>query len=194
MGANSNSRLRPHAIDGVWLSPLKSHPDSRGNFTELFRPEWQDGFHALQWNVVRSVGHVMRGMHVHVRHADYVVVLEGSAMIGLRDLRKGGATENVADVVHVKGGTDMTGIWIPPGVLHGFYFADPATHIYQMTEYWAPHEEMGCAWTDPALGLDWDVPPDPRLSDRDQTLGSLDELLTQMEPFQAVIRDSAKSA
>jgi dTDP-4-dehydrorhamnose 3,5-epimerase len=189
---HADKKVRPHLIGDVWLAPLKSHPDSRGSFTELFRPEWQDGFHSLQWNVVRSVGHIMRGMHVHVRHADYVVVLEGTALIGLRDLRKGSPAENVADVVAVQGGTNMTGIWIPPGVLHGFYFPDVATHIYQMTKYWTPHEEMGCAWHDPAMELDWQIPADPALSDRDQTLGTLDELLAQMEPFQHTFLADAK--
>lgn len=188
MATVRENKVQPHAIEGVFLAPLKSHTDTRGNFTELFRPEWRDGFESLQWNVVRSVGHVMRGMHVHVRHADYVVLLEGEALIGLRDLRKGSPSENVADVVRVRGGTDMTGIWIPPGVLHGFYFPHVATHIYQMTKYWTPHEEMGCRWTDPAMQLRWDIPSKPALSDRDQTLGSLDELLVEMEPFQASFR------
>ena len=54
---------------GVALRPLRMHRDERGVLTEIFRESWA-GLAAVQWNAVRSAAGVLRGVHVHVRHAD----------------------------------------------------------------------------------------------------------------------------
>jgi len=67
---------------------------------------------------------------------------------------------------------------IPTRVAHGFFFPEPVSFIYGMTQYWDPvNDEFGCRWDDPALGIPW--PPEcasARLSARDATAGPLDEL------------------
>src|SRR3990170_6547130 len=72
---------------GVRLLPLEMNRDDRGVFTEVFRRSWDIGMEPVQWNFVTSQAGVLRGVHVHVRHVDYLIVLEGRASIGLRDLR-----------------------------------------------------------------------------------------------------------
>jgi dTDP-4-dehydrorhamnose 3,5-epimerase len=86
---------RPHALaspTGVAVTPLDMHRDARGVFTEVFRASWGVGFSPVQWNVVQSAQGVLRGVHVHPVHEDYLVLLLGHATLGLRDLRPGSPT------------------------------------------------------------------------------------------------------
>src|SRR4051812_14024847 len=75
--------------DGVALRPLDMNRDSRGSFTEVFREEWDTGISPVQWNIVSSEAGTLRGVHVHIRHDDYLTTLRGRASVGLRDLRRG---------------------------------------------------------------------------------------------------------
>jgi len=156
--------------DGVVIRPLETHRDDRGVFTELFRQSWVGTRH-LQWNAVSSRANVLRGVHVHLRHHDYLVLLRGRARIGLCDLRPESPTHRLACAVELSD-SPLSAIQIPPGVAHGFYFYEPSLHVYAVTEYWSPDDELGCHFADPALGLKW---PDPRplLSPRDAALGPL---------------------
>ena len=170
--------------DGTLLRPLIAHADERGVFTELYRLEWETGVNPIQWNAVRSEAGVLRGVHVHVRHRDYLTLPYGRAVIGLRDLRRGSATEGLSVLVELSG-DEPASLVIPCGVAHGFYFHEPSLHVYAVTEYWNPDDELGCHWADPELELSW---PDqsPRVSDRDATSQSLRALLDELEPWQPI--------
>ena len=63
---------------------------------------------------------------------------------------------------------------------HGFYSVTDLTLIYVVDSYYDGADELGVAWDDPALGLDWAIPAgtEPILSERDATnppLAQLDE-------------------
>jgi dTDP-4-dehydrorhamnose 3,5-epimerase len=164
---------------------LDTHGDERGAFTELYREEWPTGVRPVQWNAVRSAPGVLRGVHVHVVHADYLTVVEGHATVGLRDLRRATPTPGLATTVELRADA-MAAIVIPPGVAHGFWFHEPSLHVYAVTEYWDLRDELGCHWADPALGLDWD-PQAPALSSRDAGAGTLAALERALEPHQDAI-------
>lgn len=156
---------------GVGLRPLTSHGDVRGSFTEIFRESWRVGVAPVQWNFVESRPNVLRGLHFHLRHADYLVVLAGRASIGLCDLRPDSPTAGRAALVEMRGDS-LTALTLPPGVGHGFYFHEPSLHAYAVSHYWDESDELGCRWDDPALGIPW--PADsPLLSPRDAALPSL---------------------
>ena len=53
------------------------------------------------------------------------------------------------------------------GVAHGFYAITDATITYLVDNYYNPADELGVAWDDPALGIDWPCDA-PILSDRDR--------------------------
>lgn len=168
----------PH---GVALHPFTVHADERGTLSEIFRDEWPTGVRPLQWNFVRSAPGVLRGVHLHVHHTDYLIVLEGCATIGLVDLRPGSPTERLATTVDLVG-SEPRAIVIPPGVAHGFYFDVPSLHLYAVDHYWSPADELGCRYDDPGLGLRW--PATPKLvSERDRALPPLDDLLRQVPRF-----------
>jgi dTDP-4-dehydrorhamnose 3,5-epimerase len=179
--------IQAHAIGGVRLYSLIPNEDARGSFTECCREQWLDGPRSVQLNLVRSVPGTLRGIHVHVRHSDYLTVVDGVMQVCLGDLRAASPSFGCWDVVRFAAG-EPRAVYIPPGVAHGFYFPVATTHLYGMSEYWCPEEEMGCHWADPALDLAWSVPDDPIVSARDARLGSLDALLRQMEPYQSLFR------
>jgi dTDP-4-dehydrorhamnose 3,5-epimerase len=170
---------------GVALHPLQTHGDDRGTFTELYREEWPTGVRPVQWNVVRSEPGVLRGVHVHVVHADYLTIVEGHASVALRDLRRDSPTAGRTAVVELRADA-MAAIVIPVGVAHGFHFHEPSMHVYAVTAYWNTADELGCHWADPELALPW-APEEPHLSPRDDAAGSLADLLRELEPHQAAI-------
>jgi dTDP-4-dehydrorhamnose 3,5-epimerase len=165
----------PQLPDGVIIRPLETHIDRRGSFAEIFRAEWETGIEPVQWNAVESAPGTLRGVHVHRVHDDYLLLLHGRAEIGLRDLRPDSPTAGLAVLVELSG-RDRRALVIPHGVAHGFYFSEPSLHVYSVTEYWNPHDELGCRWDDPDLGISWGA-RDPLLSDRDAGLGTLSGLL-----------------
>jgi dTDP-4-dehydrorhamnose 3,5-epimerase len=169
---------------GTTVYPLRPHVDDRGSFTELYRVEWKTGVAPIQWNAVRSEAGVLRGVHVHLRHDDYVTVPIGHAFVGLRDLRRGSPTEGLSALVEL--GEERPGaLVIPHGVAHGFYFDRPSLHVYAVTEYWDLSDELGCLWDDPELEIPWPV-DSARVSERDWAAQPLRALLDELEPSQPI--------
>lgn len=169
---------------GVRIRPLTMHRDFRGAFTEVFRDEWDAGMRPVQWNAVRSDPRVLRGVHVHLRHWDYLSLASGKASIGLRDLRSGSPTEGQALCIELSG-DEMAALTIPPGVAHGFLFHTAALHFYAVSEYFDPTDELGCHWADPELGIPWPV-TDVILSPRDADAPPLRVLLDRLAPSQPI--------
>jgi len=160
---------------GVILKYLKSFPDERGIFTELYRESWIKDTEYIQWNVVNSKARVFRGVHLHIKHFDYLSIMKGRAIFGLHDMRRNSPTYQLSAMVELNESKPGTLI-IPPGVAHGFYFFEASTHIYAVSEYWNTDDELGCHFLDEHLKLDW---PDkkPILSLHDKNLSTYEQLL-----------------
>ena len=62
---------------------------------------------------------------------------------------------------------DHRGVFIPPGVAHGFASLTDMTITYLVDGYYNPADELGVAWDDPEIDADWGV-SNPILSGRDQ--------------------------
>jgi dTDP-4-dehydrorhamnose 3,5-epimerase len=155
---------------GVMLSPLVPHTDDRGSLVELWRTSW-GMLNAAQWNASRSQAGVLRGVHVHPRHADYLVVISGRMVVGLRDLRDGARTTALVEL----DGTHPEALVITPGVAHGFWFPEPSWHCYAVDHEFDPADELGCRFDDPDLGIPWPS-DDVTLSERDRKLPPLAKL------------------
>jgi dTDP-4-dehydrorhamnose 3,5-epimerase len=164
------------ALDGVDLWRLEGHADERGSFTEMYRGEWSAGIEPVQWNVVRSAAGALRGVHVHVRHTDYLVFVAGRMRVRLKDLRVESSSAGQSLVLDFDGPSPGA-LLVPPGVAHGFYFLAESVHVYAVSAYWNPDEEMGCHYADPDLGVDWGLVGPPLLSPRDAALPPLNDLL-----------------
>jgi dTDP-4-dehydrorhamnose 3,5-epimerase len=160
---------------GVRVRVLEPKRDERGELTELFRDEWGTATRPVQWNAISSAAGVLRGVHVHPRHDDYLILLRGWASIGLRDLRPGSPTSGATATVEQRGDAPVA-LEIPHGVAHGFYFHKSSLHVYSVSENWDVDDELACRWDDPGLGLDWGIEA-PLLSERDALAGSLAEMV-----------------
>jgi dTDP-4-dehydrorhamnose 3,5-epimerase len=160
--------------EGVSLTPLTAHSDSRGDLTELFRQEWQIGQPPVQWNLINSEPHVLRGVHVHPIHEDYVILLSGRVLLGLCDIREDSPTWGARTFIELTG-QQLQGVFIPNGVAHGFYFSERSTLLHSVSHYWNIQDELGCRWNDPVLNLPWPI-RNPLLSERDITAGSFEQM------------------
>lgn len=178
MSVETSSPVAGSLPHDLRLSPLAPHRDDRGSFLELFREEWETGVHPVQWNAVDSERGVLRGVHVHPRHDDYLIVVRGSATVGLRDLRDDSPTAGAAACVELSA-EEPAAISIPHGVAHGFYFTRPSTHIYAVSSYWNMADELGCRWDDPGLEIPW-AQREAQISPRDAGLPTLEILLDEL--------------
>jgi dTDP-4-dehydrorhamnose 3,5-epimerase len=164
---------------GVEIHAIRDHEDERGSFRELYRDSWSAQSSSVQWNMVRSRANVLRGVHAHVRHVDYLTMAVGEMILGLHDPRRGSPTCGRSVLLRLEA-CDPHLVVIPPGVCHGFYFPDEGTHIYGVSHAWDGTDEFGCAWDETALGLAWPCEA-PILSPRDRTAGSYAVLLQTLQ-------------
>jgi dTDP-4-dehydrorhamnose 3,5-epimerase len=168
---------RTVGIDGAGLVDLVAHPDDRGAMTELYRREWfPDGPEMVQANHSESRAGVLRGLHFHRRQTDYWVLLEGSAFVGLFDLRAGSPTEGASALLGLDASGALQGLLIPPGVAHGFFAETPIRLEYLVDLAFDGSDENGLAWDDAGTGILWPA-ADPVLSERDRSNPSLAEVL-----------------
>lgn len=165
--------------EGVLLTRLVRHCDRRGVFLEAFRASWGTDIEPVQWNAVHSCENVLRGVHVHRSHADYLTVLSGNLLLGLRDIRADSPTNGNAAMLEISAVQPLA-VTIPPGVAHGFYFPEPSIHLYAVSHYWDPADELGCRFDDDGLGLDWPS-KSPLLSVRDAEAPGLALMMAEYE-------------
>ncbi|HYV60444.1 MAG TPA: dTDP-4-dehydrorhamnose 3,5-epimerase family protein, partial [Acidimicrobiia bacterium] len=76
---------------------------------------------------------------------------------------------------------DHRGVFIPPGVAHGFASLTDMTITYLVDCYYNPADELGVAWDDPDIGAGWGI-ADPILSKRDQSNPLRKEIEPQWRP------------
>ena len=160
-------------IAGVHLVDPQVFGDERGYFVETYRREWiPSGREMIQANRGDRVAGCLVGLHYHLHQADYWYVPFGLARIVLHDLRAGSPTDAATLALDLGGadraGHDHRGVFIPPGVAHGFASLTDMTITYLVDGYYNPADELGVLWNDPAVTADWGV-ADPILSKRDQT-------------------------
>jgi dTDP-4-dehydrorhamnose 3,5-epimerase len=159
---------------GVTLMALTTHPDNRGELTEIFRNEWHGSPLPVQWMISRTEPNVLRGVHVHARHWDYYCVVAGEITVGLHDLRSPVPAARRSAMLRLTG-TQLQMLAIPPGVAHGFYSPGDSLHVIGTSSYYDPADHRGCRWDSSELGLDWPCNA-PVLSATDRDAGSYAEL------------------
>ncbi len=160
------------AIPGVVIVTPEVHRDPRGLFIETYRRSWfPDGREMVQANRADRKGGSAVGLHFHRHQADYWYVPSGRARIVLHDLRVADAAQAGTITLDLgardDGDHDHRGVYIPPGVAHGFAALTDMTIAYLVDGYYDPADELGVAWNDPMIGADWGV-ESPVLSERDQ--------------------------
>jgi dTDP-4-dehydrorhamnose 3,5-epimerase len=154
-------------IEGVYLVRFQKFGDPRGYFYESFRRTWIPGIRdMIQGNCSYSNAGVLRGMHYHLKQADFWSVPVGRVRAALYDFRPSSRTKGASQVVEM-GRDSPLGLYIPKGVAHGFCALEDSFMTYLVDEYYDGADELGIRWDDPALGIEWGLQQAPTLSERD---------------------------
>ena len=174
------------SLPGVLILEPRCFRDDRGYFFETFNlaravelglpAEWkQDNFSLSKANVIR-------GIHYQIDDAQgkLVRVVAGRALDVVVDLRRSSPTFGKHLTVELSSDNTRM-VWIPAGFGHGFAaLSETVALSYKVTNYYSPTAERTILWSDPALGIDWNV------SAQDAILSAKDEggvLFAQAEVF-----------
>ncbi len=173
-------------IVGVHIVDPDVHGDERGYFVETYRRSWFPlGREMVQGNRGDRRAGALVGLHYHLHQADYWYVPEGRARVVLHDLRVGSPTDGATLSLDLGRAADGThrhrGVFIPPGVAHGFAALTDMTITYLVDGYYNPADELGVKWDDPLIGADWGI-TDPVVSKRDQDNPGRDDIEPQWRP------------
>ena len=169
-------------IVGVKFVRFAVFGDDRGRFMETFRKEWfpERSWDLFQMNRSESTAGVLRGLHYHHKQVDYWNVVKGDIRVGLADIRPSSPTYGASQTLDI-GDVNLTGVFIPVGVAHGFLTLTDATLTYVVDNYYDGADELGVAWNDPELAVDWRA-ENPVLSGRDQQNPLLKDITPENMP------------
>jgi dTDP-4-dehydrorhamnose 3,5-epimerase len=106
-------------------------------------------------------------------------MVQGGMELALVDVRRDSPDFKMARVLRLHSERPR-GVIIPPGVAHGFYFAEAAVLVYGVSNYWDKEDELGCQWNDAQLEIPWQA-GEPSLSERDEQAGSFEEMIREYE-------------
>ena len=170
------------AVAGVILIEPDVHRDARGFFLETFHAGKYGGAgiptQFVQDNHSASAVNTLRGLHMQLRRPQGKLVraVEGEIWDVAVDLRHDSPTFGrwAAERLSAE---NFRQLYIPPGCAHGFcVLSENAEVEYKCTELYSPADEVGIAWNDPTLAINWPV-RQPLLSTRDQSHPTLEQLL-----------------
>lgn len=175
----------PTRLDGLVLVQPRVFADERGYFLETYsRQRYIDsGVDAdfVQDNHSRSVRGAVRGLHFQMPpgQAKLVSCSRGRVFDVAVDVRRRSPTFGeweafeLDDVLHRE-------LFVPVGFAHGLMaLTDDADLAYKVSGYYDPQSEIGIAWDDPDIGIDWPQ-IDAVVSDRDRANPRLAEIVDRL--------------
>ena len=174
------------AIPAVKIVTPKKFGDHRGFFSETWsRKAFTDAGLDLDFvqdnqSLSAPVG-TLRGLHFQsppFAQDKLVRVTRGRILDVAVDIRTSSPTFGQHVAVELSA-ENWRQLLVPIGFAHGFVTLEPDTEvIYKVTAPYAPQNDHGLAFDDPALGIDWRLPlSDLTLSDKDRKHPRLAEML-----------------
>lgn len=178
-------RVESTALPEVRLISAPRHADPRGFFSEVwnrrsFREAGLD-LEFVQMNHSRSAkAGTLRGLHFQSPpHAQdkLVQAIRGRVLDVVVDIRASSPNfgRHVAVELSADNGLQLLA---PAGFAHGFCtLEDDCDVLYQVTAHYAREHDLGLAFDDPDLGIDWPFPAEAMtLSDKDRNHPRLRDL------------------
>lgn len=160
-------RFLPTPIAGAWLVEPEARADARGSFARIWcREEFAAaGLRAdfVQSNASFSVQKgTLRGLHYQTApHGEIKLVscVRGRVFDVLVDLRHDSPTYRRWF------GAELTPesrrmLYVPEECAHGYLTLEDNSEVtYPVTMAYHPESERGVRWNDPAIGIEWPIPP-----------------------------------
>jgi len=151
--------------------------DDRGYFYEKFNEKVFEEFtgmngHFVQDNISKSSYGVLRGLHLQKGdhgQAKLVSCLEGRVLDVAVDLRRDSPTFGKWFSIELTPENKLQ-LYVPRGFGHGFsVLSEKAIFSYKCDNFYHRESEGSVLWSDPDLGVDWQLPAeDVILSDKDK--------------------------
>ena len=155
--------------------------DDRGLFTRTFDADIFDDYLGqpgtsasfVQDSQSRSAKGVIRGMHGRSGRGEAKLVrcANGAVHDVLVDIRRDSPTFGKQQAFLLDD-NDFRHLYVPPGFLHGFQALTATADVcYRIDRPHDPSEDLGVAYNDPDLAIDWPLPVS-MISSRDASAGS----------------------
>lgn len=160
-------------IDGPLIIEPAVHGDERGFFMETYsRKRYADAglpLDFVQDNLSLSAKGILRGLHLQHPNGQGKLcgVVQGEVFDVAVDVRVGSPSFGRWVGATLSAGNKRQ-LYIPPGFAHGFcVLSGQAMFSYKCTDFYSASSEIGVAWDDPDIGIDWPL-ESPILSAKDQ--------------------------
>lgn len=144
-------------IEGVSVTELSTHSDSRGFFREIIRVSdecFQEGF--AQWSHSLMYTGVVKAWHIHQKQVDWWYVVSGVLKVALYDTRRDSPSSGALVELFLGDGHPAVVLRIPPRVAHGCRcLAGPCHLLYITSRTYDPEDEGRIPHDDPEIGYDW---------------------------------------
>lgn len=174
-------------LPGVIVVKPEVFRDHRGFLMESFHSERYSsgGIERVfvQDNHSHSVKHTLRGLHYQLKNpqAKLIYVVKGEIFDVALDIRKGSPTFGKWTGL-VLSDQNRHQLFVPEGFAHGLcVLSETADVIYKCSDLYAPGDEFGILWSDPEIGIDWNV-KQPLLSEKDSKCLKLSEVPEDLLP------------
>lgn len=162
-------------IEGLLIIEPRVFTDQRGYFIETYNEKrYRDAGITAQFvqdNQSCSTFGVVRGLHFQrppYAQAKLVCCTRGRVLDVAVDLRKDSPTYGQWFSVELNEENHRQ-FFIPKGFAHGFsVLSETAIFTYKCDDFYHPEADGGILLSDPALGIDWQIPEEMRIiSDKD---------------------------
>ena len=174
-------KVHPTSLPGVLLIEPTVHRDDRGFFLETYHREKYRagglGASFVQDNHSRSRRGTLRGLHAQGRRPQGKLVrcIEGEIFDVAVDMRRGSPTFGRWTGATLSA-ENFHQLYVPGDFLHGFCVTSDIAQVeYKCTDVYDPEGEIGVAWNDPDIGIDWPI-AEPLLSAKDAAAPRLKEI------------------
>jgi len=168
-------------LSGVFEIIPAVFDDNRGFFLETYHKEKyaEPGIKVdfVQDNHSNSKKGTLRGLHYQLENsqAKLVYVVKGEILDVIVDIRRGSPTFRQW-ISFTLSETNKKQVFVPEGFAHGFCVnSESADVIYKCTDYYHPEDEYGVLWSDPDVGIEWDV-ENPIITDKDNKYPKLSDI------------------
>ncbi len=175
-------------LPGVWVFEPQVFGDARGFFLTTYESrqfaEWGIEGDFVQDNHSLSGQNTLRGLHYQLEHpqAKLCRVVRGAVLDVAVDIRVGSPHFGRHFAVELSAENKKM-IYVPRGFAHGFLvLSEEAEFLYKCDDFYAPGDEYGVNWDDPALEIAWNLKGEPKLSGKDQIAPLLAEIAIDKLP------------